>query len=66
MGCGRGRCVGVADAACWTLDGLGGVLFVDEDLEQAQFGFDAFVLLVLVQHGHAVLLLDTPVGRVAT
>lgn len=54
------------DAACWTLDGFGGVLLVDEDLEQAQFGFDAFILLVLVQHGHPVLLLYGPIGRAVT
>lgn len=57
---------GVADAVCWTLDGLGGVLLADEDLEQAQFGFDAFILLVLVQHGHTVLLLYVPIGRTVT
>lgn len=56
----------VAEAACWTLDGLGGVLLVDEDLEQAQLGFDAFILLVLVQHGHTVLLLYTPVRNAVT
>lgn len=60
MGCRRDV---VADPACWTLDGLGGVLLADEDLEQAQFGFDAFIFLVLVQHGHTVLLLYIPIGR---
>lgn len=53
--------VGVTDAACWTSDELGGVLLADEDLEQAQFGFDAFVLLVLIRHGHAVFFLDVPI-----
>lgn len=49
-----------------TLDGLGGVLLVDKDLEQAQFGFDAFILLVLVQHRDTVLLLYVPIGRAVT
>lgn len=59
-------CGGFTDATCCTLDGLGGVLLVNKDLEQAQFGFDAFILLVLVQHGHAVLLLYIPIGREVT
>lgn len=63
QGCLVGFGCGVTGAACWTLDGFGGVLLADKDLKQAQFGFDAFVLLVLVQHGDAVLLLYVPIGK---
>ena len=45
------------------LDGLGGVLLANEHLDQTQLGFDPLVLLVLLQHGHTVLLLNSPGGR---
>lgn len=38
-------------------DGFGGVLFADENFQEAQLGFDPLVLLVLLQHRHPVLLL---------
>ncbi len=44
------------------LDGLGWILLANEDLQEPQFGFNALVLFVFVHHGHAVFLLNSPVG----
>ena len=43
------------------LDGFGGVLFADEDLQEAELGLDPLVLPVLLQARHPVLLLHVPV-----
>lgn len=43
------------------LDGFGGILFADENLQEAEFGLDPLVLSVLLQHRHAVLLLNVSV-----
>lgn len=40
------------------LDGFGGILFADENLQEAELGFDPLVLPVLLQHRHPVLLLN--------
>ncbi len=40
------------------LDGFGGILFADENLQEAEFGLDPLVLPVLLQHRHPVLLLN--------
>lgn len=40
------------------LDGFGGILFADEDFQEAEFGLDLLVLPVLLQHRHPVLLLN--------
>lgn len=40
------------------LDGFGGILFADEDFQEAEFGLDPLVLPVLLQHRHPVLLLN--------
>lgn len=40
------------------LDGFGGILFADENFQEAEFGLDPLVLPVLVQHRHPVLLLN--------
>lgn len=40
------------------LDGFGGILFADENFQEAQFGLDPLVLPVLLQHVHPVLLLN--------
>lgn len=42
------------------LDGFGGVLFADEDLQEAELGLDPLVLPVLLQVRHPVLLLHVP------
>lgn len=60
---------GRAGPQCWlvtadvcsdggSLDGLGGILFADKDLQEAELGLDPLVLPVLVQHRHPVLLLN--------
>lgn len=38
-------------------DGFGGILFADENFQEAELGFDPLVLLVLLQHRYPVLLL---------
>lgn len=40
------------------LDGFGGILFADENFQEAEFGLDPLVLPVLLQHRHPVLLLN--------
>lgn len=40
------------------LDGFGGILFADENLQEAELGLDPLVLPVLLQHRHPVLLLN--------
>lgn len=40
------------------LDGFGGILFADEDFQEAEFGLDPLVLPVLLQHRHPVFLLN--------
>lgn len=45
------------------LDGLGGILLADEDFQEAEFGLDPFVLPVLFQHRHSVLLLNISAGE---
>lgn len=44
-------------------DGLGGILLADENLQEAELGFDPLVLLVLLQHRDPVLLLHIPERR---
>lgn len=40
------------------LDGFGGILFADENFQEAQLGLDPLVLPVLLEHRHPVLLLN--------
>lgn len=51
-------CAGIADIWGRGLDGFGGILLADEDLQQAEFGLDPLVLSVRLQHRHPVLLLN--------
>lgn len=44
-------------------DGFGGILFADENFQEAELGFDPLVLLVLLQHWYPVLLLHIPKRR---
>lgn len=44
-------------------DGFGGILFADENFQEAKLGFDPLVLLVLLQHRYPVLLLDISTKR---
>lgn len=45
------------------LDGLGGILFADENFQEAKFGLDPLVLPILLQHRHPVLLLNVSAGE---
>lgn len=44
-------------------DGFGGILFADENFQEAELGFDPLVLFVLLQHRHPVLLLNISTRR---
>lgn len=44
------------------LDGFGGILFADENFQEAQFCLDPLVLPVLLQHWHPVLLLNISIA----
>ena len=61
--------VAVATSGWWSLvgsrsdmalDRLGGVLFADEHFQEAELGFDALVLPILIHHGQTILLLSVP------
>lgn len=45
------------------LDGFGGILFTDENFQEAELGLDPLVLSVLLQHRHTILLLDIPAAE---
>lgn len=53
-------CVGLWQGSeeAQVLDGFGGILFADENFQEAQFGLDPLVLPVLLRHVHSVLLLN--------
>lgn len=44
-------------------DGFGGILFADENFQEAELGFDPLVLFVLLQHRYPVLLLNISARR---
>lgn len=48
---------------CYLSHGFGDFLFAEEDLQQAEFGLQLFVLLVFLLHWRAILFLADSVGK---